>query len=33
LQMLICDALIIPKRGVRYHFAEWGHADLRWGLF
>ena len=29
----ICDALIIPKRGVRYHLAEWGRADLWWGLF
>ena len=22
----ICEALVIPKRGVRYHLAEWGHA-------
>jgi hypothetical protein len=24
-----CDSLIIPYRWVRYHLAEWGHADLR----
>ena len=24
-----CDALLIPYRGVRYHLAEWGRADLR----
>ena len=25
----ICDALIIPKCGVRYHLAEWGWAQQR----
>jgi hypothetical protein len=25
----ICDALVIPKRGVRYHLAEWGRAQQR----
>jgi hypothetical protein len=25
----ICDALIIPYRGVRYHLAEWGRAQQR----
>jgi hypothetical protein len=25
----ICDALLIPKRGVRYHLAEWGRAQQR----
>jgi hypothetical protein len=25
----ICDSLLIPYRGVRYHLAEWGRADLR----
>jgi hypothetical protein len=24
-----CDSLMIPYRRVRYHLAEWGHADLR----
>jgi DDE superfamily endonuclease len=24
---LICDALLIPKQGVRYHLAEWGRAQ------
>ena len=24
-----CDSLLIPYRGVRYHLAEWGRADLR----
>jgi hypothetical protein len=24
-----CDALLIPYRGVRYHLAEWGRADVR----
>ena len=24
-----CDALVIPKRGVRYHLAEWGRAAQR----
>ena len=25
----ICNALVIPKRGVHYHLAEWGRAELR----
>jgi hypothetical protein len=25
----VADALLIPYRGVQYHLAEWGHADLR----
>ena len=25
----IASALLIPYRGVRYHLAEWGRADLR----
>jgi DDE superfamily endonuclease len=29
----LCDALIIPKRGVWYHLAEWGRAQQRCGLF
>jgi hypothetical protein len=26
----ICDALLIPYAGVRYHLAEWGRADIRY---
>ena len=26
----LASALLIPYRGVRYHLAEWGHADLRY---
>jgi hypothetical protein len=29
----ICDELIIPKRGVRYHLAEWGRAQQRCRFF
>jgi DDE superfamily endonuclease len=29
----ICDALLIPKRGVRYHLAEWGWAQQRCRFF
>jgi hypothetical protein len=29
----ICDALLIPKRGVRYHLAEWGRAQQRYAFF
>ena len=29
----ICDALVIPKRGVRYHLAEWGRAQQRCRIF
>jgi hypothetical protein len=29
----ICDSLLVPYRGVRYHLAEWGHADLRFFSF
>jgi hypothetical protein len=25
----ICDALLVPYRGVRYHLAEWGRAGVR----
>jgi hypothetical protein len=25
-----CDTLLIPYRGVRYHLAEWGRAQLRY---
>jgi hypothetical protein len=25
----ICDAMLVPYRGVRYHLAEWGRADVR----
>jgi len=25
----ICDSLLVPYRGVRYHLAEWGRANLR----
>jgi len=25
----ICDSLMVPFRGVRYHLAEWGRADTR----
>ena len=25
----IASALLIPYQGVRYHLAEWGHADLQ----
>lgn len=25
----LANALLIPYRGVQYHLAEWGHADLR----
>ena len=28
----ISDALVIPFRGVRYHLAEWGRAQQRWGF-
>jgi hypothetical protein len=24
----ICDSLLVPYRGVRYHLAEWGRADV-----
>lgn len=24
-----CDALLVPYRGVRYHLAEWGRANIR----
>jgi len=24
-----CDVLLVPYRGVRYHLAEWGRANLR----
>ena len=26
----LASALLIPYRGVRYHLAEWGCADLRY---
>lgn len=25
----MCDSLLIPYRGVRYHLAEWGRANVR----
>ena len=25
----LCDALLAPYRGVRYHLAEWGRAGVR----
>ena len=25
----ICDGLLVPYRGVRYHLAEWGRASAR----
>ena len=25
----ICDSLLVPYCGVRYHLAEWGQADIR----
>ena len=29
----ICDSLLVPYRGVRYHLAEWGHANTRYVLY
>jgi hypothetical protein len=26
----ICDALLVPYRGIRYHLAEWGRADTQY---
>ena len=26
----ICEGLLIPYRGVRYHLQEWGRANLRY---
>jgi hypothetical protein len=26
----ICETLLIPYQGVRYHLAEWGRARLRY---
>jgi len=26
----VCDSLLVPFRGVRYHLAEWGRADARY---
>lgn len=25
----VCDKLLVPYRGVRYHLAEWGRAQIR----
>ena len=25
----LCDQLLVPYRGVRYHLAEWGRANIR----
>jgi hypothetical protein len=25
-----CGALLVPYRGVRYHLAEWGRANIRY---
>lgn len=27
-----CDALLVPYRGVRYHLAEWGRANVRYRI-
>jgi hypothetical protein len=29
----LANALLTPYRGVRYHLAEWGRADLRYLIF
>ena len=29
----ICDSLLVPYRGVRYHLAEWGRANTRCALY
>jgi DDE superfamily endonuclease len=26
----LCDKLLVPYRGVRYHLAEWGRANVRY---
>ena len=28
-----CDQLLLPYRGVRYHLAEWGRANVRYVIF
>jgi len=28
-----CEKLLVPYRGVRYHLAEWGRANMRYHLF
>jgi len=28
----ICDSLLVPYRGVRYHLAEWGRASVRYAV-
>jgi hypothetical protein len=29
----ICDSLMVPYRGVRYHLAEWGRAAVRYIIY
>jgi hypothetical protein len=29
----VCDHLLVPYRGVRYHLAEWGRASVRYNIF
>lgn len=29
----LCDTLLTPYRGVRYHLAEWGRAEKRYALY
>ena len=26
----VCDSLLVPYRGVQYHLAEWGRANIRY---
>lgn len=26
----VCDSLLVPYHGVRYHLAEWGRANIRY---
>jgi hypothetical protein len=28
----LCDTLLTPYRGIRYHLAEWGRAGVRYDL-
>jgi hypothetical protein len=28
-----CDELLVPFQGVRYHLAEWGHANTLYHVF
>jgi hypothetical protein len=29
----LCDSLLVPYRGVRYHLKEWGHSSQRYDFF